>query len=607
MTRVRGRGSFPMLLLALLLAVVGCQAPITRAKPNPSAAPGLDRRVQSADQKLYRGDYEGAESDYRALARDAVPGAAAHLSTLLAYEGRFGEAVVEAQAGVSARADSDSLARLTRALDWSEDVDGAVGAGARAVAARPVHPLAHVFYSEALADAGRFQDAARQLRIAEDMGGDAYVQAEIDREWANYSRGRGDAQSELNFTELAIRAQGGFPERQLDLVRYDYGNRKPDTARGLADKLLAAHPQSYRLLVAIADAALIGGDGERATTLYKTAAAARPDGAEAALGQAELHVAANREFDAAHDLLLDVLKRNPNSSPVYEYLRYLDLLVLKKDPAADLAAVAPQAPAGLAADRKTALDLLNGRRSALGLPALGEDAGLAEAAQAHAYFYLFNIGQPQLGGLGIYMEDPALPGFTGAHALDRERHFGYGGSRSAEVIDHAVSPAAGVGDWVNSVFHRYPLLDREAAAVGYGQARVGSLSVAVMDLGFGPAGAADAVVYPAADQAGVPASFSGNELPDPLPDGAVVPTGYPITIQVGGAQKLTVTRGRLLGPDGREVAGYPLQPGAQVSPAAWGLVPKRPLQPGARYTVEVTGTADGMDFSKRWSFTVSGP
>jgi hypothetical protein len=31
------------------------------------------------------------------------------------------------------------------------------------------------------------------------------------------------------------------------------------------------------------------------------------------------------------------------------------------------------------------------------------------------------------------------------------------------------------------------------------------------------------------------------------------------------------------------------------------------LKPGGRYTVEVTGTADGKSFTKQWSFTVVSP
>lgn len=609
MSRVRIRPA-RLPFLALCLALVACQAPSlprTSATQTPSSSSSADRRVAAADAELYAGNYDGAEADYRSLATANVPGAASHLSTLLAYENRFEEAITEAQAGVAVRSDSDSLARLTRALDWSQDVDGAVAAGAKAVAAKPVEPLAYAFYSEALADAGRFDEARRALYTAESMGGDAYAQAEVDREWANYYRAHGDLESELNYTELGVKAQPRFPERQLDLIRYDYGNQRPDIAGALTDKLLAASGKNYRIVVAAADAALVGGDLNRAPALYSAAAGIQPSGAEAALGQAEIDVALQRDFNGAHDVLLNALKADPTSSGVYEYLRYLDLLVLKKDPAAELDPIAPQRPSALAADRKAAVDAVNAARSADGLPALTEDPALDEAAQAHAYFYVFNASQQQVSGAGIVMEDPSLPGYTGARAIDRDRHFGYTGARGAELADHALTPGASSQDFVDSVFHRLPLVDRETVAAGFGEAHVGSIVVTVLDVGAGPAAAGDPTVYPADGQSSVPAAFVDNEIPDPLPQGSIPPVGYPISLQVGGAQQLAVTSGRLLGPDGKEVAVMTFDPGNQVGQNQWAMVARQPLTPGARYTADVSGTVNGTSFSKRWSFTVAGP
>ena len=610
MSRVRRCRPAALPFLALCLALVACQAPLPRASSTPtpgqSSSSGLDRRVAAADTRFYTGNYDGAEADYRSLAAASVPGAASHLSTLLAFENRFQESVTQAQAGVTLRADSDSLARLTRALDWAQDVDGAVAAGNKAIAAKPVEPLAHAFFSEALADAGRFDQAQHELYTAEAMGGDAFTRAEIDREWANYYRAHGDSESELNYTELSVKAQPKFPERQLDLIRFDYGNQRPDNASALTDKLLAASGKSYRIVVAAADAALIGGDLNRAPSLYSAAAGIQPGGAEAALGMAEIDVALQRDYSAAHDLLLNTLKRDPTSSAVYEYLRYLDLLVLKRDPATELDAVAPQRPAALAADRKAALDVANAARSASGLPALQEDPALDEAAQAHAHYYLFNVSQSQVGGTGITAEDASLPGATGARAIDRARHFGFTGARGTELADHALTAGAGTQTFVDSVYHRLPVVDRETVAAGFGEARVGSIVISVLDVGAGPAAAGDPTVYPGDGQTGVPAAFTDNEVPDPLPSGSIPPVGYPISLQVGGAQQLKVTTARLLAPDGKEVPTLTFDPGNQVSQNQWAMVAKQPLQAGGRYTVDVAGTVDGTGFTKRWSFTVAG-
>jgi hypothetical protein len=611
MSRVRRFRSACLPFLGLCLALVACQAPLPRASATPtpgsSSSVGVDRRVAAADAKFFSGNYDGAEADYRNLASGNVPGAASHLSTLLAFENRFDEAITEAQAGVALKSDSDSLARLTRTLDWSQDVDGAVAAGAKAVAAKPVETLAYAFYSEALADAGRFDQAQHELYTAESLGGDAFTQAEIDREWANLYRARGDGESELNYTELSIKAQPRFPERQLDLIRYDYANQRPDNAGALTDRLLSGAGKNYRLLVAAADAALIGGDVNRAPALYSAAAGIEPGGAEAALGQAEIDVALQRDFNGAHDLLLNALKADPTSGGVYEYLRYLDLLVLKKDPAAELDPITPQRPGAIANARKAALDVANAARSAAGLPALREDPALDEAAQAHVYFYLFNASQSQVSGTGLTAEDPSLPGFIGARAIDRDRHFGFTGARAAELADHAVTAAGTAQDFVDSVYHRLPIVDRETTSVGFGEARVGSIVVSALDIGAGAAGTGDPTVYPADGQSNVPVAFVDNETPDPLPSGSLPPAGYPVCLQVGGAQQLKVTTGHLLGPDGKEVPVYTFDPGNQVGQNQWAMAAMQPLTPGAHYTAEVTGTVDGTNFTKRWSFTVVGP
>jgi len=290
---------------------------------------------------------------------------------------------------------------------------------------------------------------------------------------------------------------------------------------------------------------------------------------------------------------------------VYLYLRYLDLLVLKVDADQELKPIAPQPPPQLEAARKVALDKLNGYRVPLGLPPVAVDPAIAAGAEAHAYFFLFNYGQAQLGGLGVHIEDPALPGFTGENSLLRSRHFGYSGNRGGEVINHVFTPQANVQSWVDSVYHRFPVLDHETRAEGYGEAQVGIVSISVMDFGFAGPAPADPIVYPAASQKDVPAAFIGNEIPDPVPQTGTYPTGYPVTLQVGGADKLTVTSGRLLISEGQEVPSYTLLPAtSSLGANEWALLAHQPLTPGVTYTAEVIGQVNGHDFSKRWSFTV---
>jgi hypothetical protein len=164
-----------------------------------------------------------------------------------------------------------------------------------------------------------------------------------------------------------------------------------------------------------------------------------------------------------------------------------------------------------------------------------------------------------------------------------------------------------VQTWLDSVFHRFPIMDRETRVAGYGEAKVGLLSISVVDFGLGPAAKGEAVVFPADQARDVPAGFMDNELPDPLPQGARPPTGYPITLQVGGSSTLTSVSGHLTGADSGDVPGYVLNPGQELSANEWAFLAIAPLKPGATYTVEVKGQLDGQAFTKRWSFTVAPP
>jgi predicted Zn-dependent protease len=605
MTRMR-------LSRGLLLAVVGtltlasCQLSMPLSlQTSPTTTPGAGSPLAAADAKLYAGDYDGAESAYKSLMARDVSGAGAHYATLLDYEGRFRDAVTEAQQAVQRQAGSDALARLSRALDWANDVTAALQAGARAVSTSPVAPLAHVFYSEALADSGRLDEARAELQAAERRAGDSYLQAEIDRGWALYDNYASDAGSQLNHILLSIREQPSFPEREISLARYDLAHQKNQAAQGVLQRLAASNSKNYPVLVSAAESAFLAGDLGNASSLYMRALQVRPGGAEASLGESEVLVAGRSDFAGAHDLLLAALRGDPTKGDVYQYLRQLDLQVLKRDPDAELATIAPQAGTALTAARKAALDGLNAYRATVGLAPVTEDAAMDQAAQAHAFYYLFNLADPALSGIGIHNETSTQPGFTGETPIVRAQHFGYGDARSDEVTDHAYTPDGSLHDWIGAPLHRYKLISAEANVAGYGEANAGAVDITVMDLGAAAPGSAEPVVYPIADQKGVPASFTGNEVPDPLPSGAMYPVGYPVTIAVGGAQKLAVSSAKLLDPSGRSIDSYTLAPGDKLGANQWALLAKSPLRSGSRYTVDVSGLVDGQPFSKRWSFTVA--
>jgi len=590
-----GPGPGAAVLAAILLAACRPIVPIAQTTPTPTEVGAL----ATADQELWTGHWTAAERDYRKLLIAGNARAGSHLALLLVYEDRFVEAVSDARAAVQQSPDSDSYARLTRALDWSNEIPAAIAAGAQAVAATPVDPLAYDFYAEALADGGRFSEAEAQLRLAQSAARTPNERAETQREWSNYYRDRNRDSDAFNYVELAQASQPGFPERALELAAEYFadGAARRTDARALLDRFLK-EPGDPAVLALAGDSAFAGGDAADSERFYRAALGVAPGDPAASLGLAELEMATKKDAQAARTVLLAALQRHPDAEAVAEYLRQLDALVLHAHDSIAAASAARDS------ERQSAYDSVNAGRQAVGLPGLKPDASLAAAAEAHAYYVLFNWGSPGLAGLGVHSEDQALPGFTGQNSAERDRHFGYPGFQSAEVLNHTFTASAAVEVWVDSVYHRLPLLGRESTGFGYGEAQVGSLAVNVMDFGVGVAQSAEPVVYPYQDQTGVPAGFVGNEVPDPAPN-ARYPVGYPITVAAGGADTLTIAGATVTPTGGSAVSVILDKPGLlDLDPNEAAILPAAPLVPGLVYTVKVRGLLDGRPWSDSWTFQV---
>jgi len=548
---------------------------------------------------VWEGRFDAAEAAYGRLKASAVVDAQAHLATLLDYEGRYHEAVAQAQAAVAAHPDSDSEARLTRALDWSSDFAGALAAGAQAVAARPLDPLAPLFDSEALADAGYFAAAQRQIDAARGIQQDAFGRAELDRERANLDRDLGNSQSQLNWLELARAVQPAFPERVLELASYRYLLNQPTLGQADLASVVSAHQADSGVLLSAASTALVGDDLVSALGLYQAADKIRPGGA-AALGVAELLIASKQDAAGARSGLEADLATNPGDAAARDLLAQLDQQVLKQDPAPDLPPTSGPDPA--IAARQQLFQLLNQARTAAGLGTLVDDAGLDAAARAQAYYLLFNLGQVA-GGAQI-AEASQLTGYTAADPAARAKLFGYTGVSLGEVIGHTFSESGDVQGWLDSVYDRVQLLQPKAQSAGYARVEVGPFAITVLDLG-GSAGTPQAAAWPPAGATGIPVAYVGGDSSDPLPVLAAIPAGYPVTLQ--SSADLSLSGAALLDPTGKEVAAYTLGPGGTLAAGQWALIPQHPLLPATTYGVALTGTLGGKPLAERWSFTTGRP
>jgi hypothetical protein len=183
--------------------------------------------------------------------------------------------------------------------------------------------------------------------------------------------------------------------------------------------------------------------------------------------------------------------------------------------------------------------------------------------------------------------------FTGVGFSDRMRAAGYTGSPSFEVMAFVNNGTAATQMWIDSIWHRTPVLSPWTLDMGYGSAA----GCDTIDYGVGAGGSVPAstiATYPYNNQTSVPVSFSGNEGPPPPAPPTGWPSGYPITIYFRGTLS---THTLTVDGSATEIPHMWLAPG---SAQAMGLLrnefvmyANRPLTAATRYRVRATGMASG--------------
>lgn len=247
-----------------------------------------------------------------------------------------------------------------------------------------------------------------------------------------------------------------------------------------------------------------------------------------------------------------------------------------------------------------AYDRANAYRRALGLPCLHVVPEIAEAAAAHCAYYVANrgacIGSP-------HRQVEGCKNFRAVRFSDRMRQAGYTGHPAYEAMTYLGAGARAVDKWMDSVWHRIPILSPWVSDVGYGSAG----ACDTMDFGWAaPGPVLPPVMYPYDRQTRVPVSFDGRlespVLPAP-PRGW--PSGYPIIVY---ASDLKVTSHELR--DGK----LGLVPHVWLTPAdaaaTHGILRNEvlmyahaPLEKHTVYTVVLEGERQGQAVRLRWSFT----
>lgn len=275
-------------------------------------------------------------------------------------------------------------------------------------------------------------------------------------------------------------------------------------------------------------------------------------------------------------------------------------------PAAPRAQQKPAVPPAASPDQLLAAQGLEKLRAALGLPAASQHPALSQAAQLHAEFYVNHGAAYAKAKLSPHAQDSSFGSdFTGKDFGDRAAAAGYGGQATGEVMAFSGSAPAALQGWLDTVYHRFPLIHPRTKEYGYGQAAKGNYQTEVMDIAESGAEAVPLVVYPYPGQSHVPLSWNGLEGPQPPPP----PTGYPSgpVITARFAQQVEVTAHSLRDAQGKELPHVWLDAKTDSNVALFDnkvkvLYAHQPLTAGM-HTVRLEVKSGGAGQVVEWSFS----
>lgn len=251
---------------------------------------------------------------------------------------------------------------------------------------------------------------------------------------------------------------------------------------------------------------------------------------------------------------------------------------------------------------QAALASMNQYRRWLGLEPMVINPALQAASEAHANYYHLNYGDPNLAGMGLHMETPGLPGFTGESMRDRARAQGYEGSVN-ENVGLSGSMIWSLEWFMNTINHRLPIIDPRYTDVGLATVNDGEIVFEVIMFGmpeYTDLAEPEWVVWPPDGTTGVGLSFWG-EAPNPFP-GATFPTGLPITMSFHGEGGISLDSWSIRA-NGAELSSFGSVGSGFLSGRAALITASEPLEYGTTYTVSASGTAGNEPFARTWSFT----
>ncbi|MBC7618319.1 MAG: CAP domain-containing protein [Candidatus Saccharibacteria bacterium] len=278
-------------------------------------------------------------------------------------------------------------------------------------------------------------------------------------------------------------------------------------------------------------------------------------------------------------------------------------------------------PASYTGQAAIASAVWNAERSQCGFGLLSQNPALDGAAAAHASYSV-------ISGTVAHEEISGQPGFTGETPASRIAVKGYAGTGStvSEVmtgVNGAILSSAGnyaIRSLLSAPYHLRAMVDSyRDVGMAFGNGSVGSPFVG--DLGYQTAASpqliagSDVKTYPCDGSAGVFPELR-SETPNPVPgrDLAINPIGTPVLVRVRDGNTLVVkTTSMVQLSNGAAIPLRPTVTAANDPNRVNGIgyiraneayfAPDSALAPNSQYQVTVTGTNNGVDFSRTFIFT----
>lgn len=267
----------------------------------------------------------------------------------------------------------------------------------------------------------------------------------------------------------------------------------------------------------------------------------------------------------------------------------------------------PPAPTDATPQAVAALAAVNTVRVAAGSGCANLVNTISNGATAHCNYYTMYM-RGDMCIANPHGEVMGCMGFTGASPGARIKAAGYTGGGGGEVMAFLNNAQRAVDTWVNSVWHRTPIVDPATLDIGYGFAAAGC---DVIDFGRGTQAPANTlVVYPYDGQTNVVPSFNG-ALEGPMPPAPS--TGWPSSLPVSIHGKALMITEHVITVDGEPT---PLEhvwldsTATNVDASLKGtlrtvnfMYANKPFLPNTKYRVKMSGTYGGGMVAKEWSFT----